>query len=114
MSIVGKNIKQLRKKEDWTQAIVAKKLGLSIPAFSKIEAGVTDINITRLEEIAKIFGVSKFDIMYDGTNNTPSMQTNEIKELNVKIIRADDEILKLQSKVIDLYEELDILNRNDQ
>jgi transcriptional regulator with XRE-family HTH domain len=48
---VGKNIRTLRHQRGWSQEDVANRLGISIPAFSKIETGVTDINLSRLEQI---------------------------------------------------------------
>ncbi len=40
MNIIGKNIRQLRQKNGWSQGEVAKRLSISIPAFSKIETGI--------------------------------------------------------------------------
>ena len=55
MSSLGKKIKALRQQKDWLQGDVAKKLNISIPAYSKIESDITDINISRLKQIAEIF-----------------------------------------------------------
>ena len=57
---VGKNIRTLRHQRGWSQEDVAHRLGISIPAFSKIETGVTDINLSRLEQIANIYEVNVF------------------------------------------------------
>jgi transcriptional regulator with XRE-family HTH domain len=38
---VGMNIRTLRHQRGWSQEDVADRLGISIPAFSKIETGVT-------------------------------------------------------------------------
>jgi len=48
---IGKEIKKLRQKLNFTQYLVAEKLGISIPAFSKIETGITDINRSRLKQL---------------------------------------------------------------
>ncbi|RZL30334.1 MAG: XRE family transcriptional regulator, partial [Pedobacter sp.] len=58
MNFIGSNIRQLRQKNGWSQGDVAQRLKISIPAFSKIETGITDINISRLEQIANLFDVS--------------------------------------------------------
>jgi transcriptional regulator with XRE-family HTH domain len=43
----GKNIRTLRHEHGWSQEDVANRLGISIPAFSKIETGVTPRNQAR-------------------------------------------------------------------
>ena len=53
MQTLGKKIRLLRHQKSWSQEDVAKQLGISIPAFSKIETGITDINLSRLEQISK-------------------------------------------------------------
>src|ERR1700743_2825872 len=60
---VGKNIRAFRHQHGWSQEDVANRLGISIPAFSKIETGVTDINLSRLEQIANIFEIDVVQIL---------------------------------------------------
>lgn len=102
---VGKNIRTIRHQRGWSQEDVANRLGISIPAFSKIETGVTDINLSRLEQIANIYEVN--------VTNLLSLETEEaepqVSNLNVaqkKILDREAEIANLQRKVILLYEEL--------
>jgi transcriptional regulator with XRE-family HTH domain len=45
MKTLGKKIRLLRHQKGWSQEEVAKRLDISIPAFSKIETGITDINL---------------------------------------------------------------------
>ena len=105
-SSIGKNIRVLRQKKGWSQGEVAKRLKISIPAFSKIESGITDINISRLTQIANLFEVSVFDVIArEGISVTPGSAI-EIRLLKEKLADQEDEIIKLQKKVIDLYEEI--------
>ena len=105
-SNIGKNIRILRQKKGWSQGEVAKRLKISIPAFSKIESGITDINISRLNQIATLFEVSTLEIIArDGMTFAPG-STIEIRLLKEKLADQEDEIIKLQKKVIDLYEEI--------
>jgi len=106
MNIIGKNIRQLRQKKGWSQGEVAKRLQISIPAFSKIETGITDINISRLEQIAALFGVSTMDIISREGENPNVLNSDEVVSLKNKLIAREEEIIKLQKKVIDLYEEI--------
>ena len=106
MNIIGKNIRHLRQKKGWSQGEVAKRLQISIPAFSKIETGITDINISRLEQIAALFGVSTMDIISREGENPNLLNSDEVVSLKNKLVAREEEIIKLQKKVIDLYEEI--------
>ena len=50
-------IKFLRFFRGWTQEIVASKLGITTHAYAKIERGDTDVNLSRLQQIAKVMGI---------------------------------------------------------
>jgi len=52
-----KNLKTIRKLRNLTQETVAEKLGISTYSYAKIERGETDVNISRLQQIAKIMGI---------------------------------------------------------
>ncbi|KQB98975.1 helix-turn-helix domain-containing protein [Pedobacter sp. Hv1] len=106
MNIIGKNIRQLRQKNGWSQGEVAKRLQISIPAFSKIETGITDINISRLDQIADLFEVSTLEIISEDGEIQRSYNPEEITVLKSKLASQEEEIIKLQKKVIDLYEEI--------
>ncbi len=58
---IGKEIKQLRLMNHWTQEQIAEQLHLCRNAYSDIELGKTDIHLSRLVHIANFFGV---DISY--------------------------------------------------
>ncbi len=102
---IGKNIRTLRHKKGWSQEDVATRLGISIPAFSKIETGVTDINLSRLEQIAQIYEVSVAHLLtLDDTHIEP--QLIKLNSIQQKLGDRESEIAHLQRKVIELYEEL--------
>ena len=50
-------IKFIRTFKGWTQETVADKLGISTRAYAKIERGETDVNLSRLQQIAKVMGI---------------------------------------------------------
>jgi len=102
---VGKNIRTIRHQRGWSQEDVANRLGISIPAFSKIETGVTDINLSRLEQIANIYEVNVVNLLaLDAGPVEP--QVSNLSILQKKIAERELEIANLQRKVILLYEEL--------
>ena len=54
---LSEKIKELRKKRDWSQEIVANKLNISLNSYGALERGETDIKLSRIDELAKIFEV---------------------------------------------------------
>ncbi|MEZ2334407.1 helix-turn-helix domain-containing protein [Mucilaginibacter sp. RCC_168] len=102
---VGKNIRTLRHQRGWSQEDIANRLGISIPAFSKIETGVTDINLSRLEQIANIFEITVAQILSVEEGEVDLAPSN-LSIAQKKLVDRESEIASLQRKVILLYEEL--------
>ena len=108
---VGQNIKYLRVQNGWTQNDIANRLGISIPALSKIETGITDVNLSRLEQIAHIYEVTLVQLLNIYNEQLePVVLHGDI--LRKKINEQETEINSLQRKVIELYDELH--GRRDQ
>ena len=106
MDKLGKAIRLLRHQKGWHQGDVAKRLEISIPAFSKIETGITDLNLSRLNQIAKVFNLTIVQLLYCSEKEEIKEPTDEIKVISEKILQREDEIIHLQKKVIQLYEQL--------
>lgn len=102
---VGKNIRTYRHQYGWSQEDVANRLGISIPAFSKIETGVTDINLSRLEQIANIYEINVIQLLSMDAEQ-PEQQVSNLTILQKKLLDREAEIFNLQRKVIILYDEL--------
>jgi transcriptional regulator with XRE-family HTH domain len=54
---VHENIRFMRLYKNWTQETMANKLGISTLAYAKIERGETDINLSRLQQIAEVMEI---------------------------------------------------------
>lgn len=108
ISEIGAHIKQLRLAKAKGQTEVANALKISVAALSKIENGQTDINLSRLAQIAKYFGVAVGSIISKETTTAAISQDvlEEIAELKKQLSEKDAEVIKLQKKVIDLYDKL--------
>ncbi|MDQ8004235.1 MAG: helix-turn-helix transcriptional regulator [Pedobacter sp.] len=107
ISEIGANIKQLRLAKAKGQTEVANALNISVAALSKIENGQTDINLSRLAQIAKYFEVSISAIISKEAPTSISQDiVEEISELKQQLSNKDAEVMKLQKKVIDLYDKL--------
>lgn len=102
---VGSNIRRLREDNHWSQQVIAEQLNISIPAYSKIETGVTDVNLSRLEQIASLFNTSIADLFSNGRIES-YMPPAEYQRLQKELEQAEKEIVHLQRKVIQLYDEL--------
>jgi transcriptional regulator with XRE-family HTH domain len=57
MKNFGDNIRLVRQAKGYSQENVAELLGMSPSGYAKIERGESDIAVSRIEEIAKIFEV---------------------------------------------------------
>ena len=106
MNSIGKNIRTLRHQNRWSQKELAQKLNISIPAVSKIETGSTDMNISRLDQIARVFNVTSFDIMSKADENQRFDHSLIIDDLREKVMERESLIIDLQIKLISLYEEI--------
>ncbi|WP_426670902.1 helix-turn-helix domain-containing protein [Mucilaginibacter sp. McL0603] len=102
---VGQSIKILRQRHGWTQEDVANRLGISIPALSKIETGVTDVNLSRLEQIADIYEITLLQLLNVFNEELEPVILNS-DVLKKKVAEQEAQISALQRKVIELYDEL--------
>jgi transcriptional regulator with XRE-family HTH domain len=62
---VGDRIRRIRQSQNIKRDDVADELDISNSAYSKIERGETDVQVTRLESIAKILKVNVVDFFQD-------------------------------------------------
>jgi len=106
MKTLGKKIRLLRHQKSWSQEDVAKRLDISIPAFSKIETGITDINLSRLEQISNLFEMSVVQLLTFNDLEQDQKFISELDVVNKKLTDRETEIIDLQKKVIELFEEL--------
>lgn len=106
MEHVGKNIKMLRKQKRWSQRQVADQLEISVPAFSKMETGITDLNISRINQIAKLFGITATELLAEGMEDISVLNLGKVDQLKALLALKEDEIIRLQNKIIQLYEQV--------
>ncbi len=115
MSIIGDNIKTLRKEAGMTQRELADKLNVSFQAVSKYENEGVMPDVMSLPEIAKIFGVTIDDLFKDNM----SSYRNKAERLlavyertlnNEDFIAADREFGKLNNKEMSLEDKRNYAN----
>ncbi len=74
---IAVRIKKIREYRNYTQAYVAKKLGIKQNTYSRIENGVSIIKPARLEKIASILDVK---IEFILNEDIPVLNTGDIKK----------------------------------
>lgn len=107
MNIIGKNIRALRQKMNWTQGQVAQALDISIPAYSKLETGITDANFSRIQQMADFFSVDVSELIHEKGNVLEKERESVICNLKQELEEHKDRIIRLQKKVIELYEQME-------
>jgi transcriptional regulator with XRE-family HTH domain len=105
MNTVSKNIKKLRQKKGCSQGVVAKTLVISVPAYSKIETGTTDINISRLHQIAAFFQVDLLDLLCEVGLHPSGINDDKLNELTGKLSESRNEVIGMQVKLIMLFDD---------
>ena len=70
-TIIGENIRNLRKRNYLTQEELAEKLGVSTMTIYRIENGVGNIKIQNLIMLAEIFGVDMHQLLKKGAVKDP-------------------------------------------
>ena len=59
MKLLRENIRKIRELRNYTQEYMADQLGLSVSGYGKIERSDSDINLSRITQIAEILNVSR-------------------------------------------------------
>jgi transcriptional regulator with XRE-family HTH domain len=101
MNII-ENIKVLRLQKRLSQLDVAEALAISQSAYAQLESGKTEITVNRLEQLAKLFGMTVIELLQYGSG--------------VESVKVDSEKVKeLEREIKDLKEKIDLLTQlNEQ
>ena len=113
-----KKIRFMRMYKGWSQEEMADKLHMALSGYAKIERGKTDVNYSRLQQIANIFEVELSDLVGLNEKNVlnffENTNSNHISNVNVSIhesnVKQEIEMLRLvneqQAKEIDYLKEI--------
>lgn len=111
-------IRLIRQAKGWTQEDMAEKLGVSLNAYGDIERCNSDIKLSRLEQIAKVFEVELVELLgvnetsifnqsymnMTGTQHNHNYTAGESAELQLKLQNLEL-TLQLRDKEIELRDE---------
>jgi transcriptional regulator with XRE-family HTH domain len=113
---IGHKIKKLRELKNLTQEHMAKTIGISQGAYSRMELGETEITYTKLEKISEELGMKPeeviafneslvFNVMNNQTGNGLVINNNQISEEDKNLYIQQINLLKEENaylkKVID-------------
>ena len=118
MENVGRNISELRRRCNMTQMELADKMGISFQAVSNWERGNSMPDISKLPELAEVFGVTIDQLLGECSKIVESAVKGDVKtylennEVTAEEIRKAAPILK--PKQIDEIAESAILERKEK
>ncbi len=124
-------LKTIRKLRNLTQQTVADKLGISTQSYAKIERGETDVNLSRLQQIAQLMGIELSQLFcldeknvfnftashFTQSQNVNSLSTEqteykpELEKAHLMVEQQQKEIDYLKQQVSDLREIIGLLKK---
>lgn len=93
----------LRQKKNVNQRTMAMLLKISIPAYSKLETGLTDPNFDRITQIAQVHNLTVKELLEVGEEGL-SEEQQQILKLEETVRELENTVIKLQNKLINLYD----------
>lgn len=123
MTTTQENIRHLREQYNFSQDDMAEKLGMSKNGYGKIERGQSDLNLSRLEQIAKIFNVDISEVVKNKEmvligenrdvvqNNYGANTGEEIEKLNLIIQHQQEKIDDLKQLIAQKDEVITLLRK---
>lgn len=105
---IAYRIRKLRERKDYSQQNMADELGISHSAYSKIERGITDPSIGRMQQIAEILEVEVTYFFQDQSEGSKFEDPNksygfatksDIEELTSIINKIKQEIASLKNSL---------------
>lgn len=104
--VIETKLTLLRHDRGYRQEDVARLMGISIPAYSKMEKGITDLNYSRIEQLAALYGLTSVQLIDPGHDPLKKDEALLLKTIQGRLAKKEREISEMQSKMIALYEEL--------
>lgn len=95
-AVIGKRMKEYRKKLHMTQEQLAEKLDVSTGYISQMERGITKINLEMLAGVADVFACDIADLVSNSAYHPPLNHnlTEELHELSKQLSPDELEIVR--------------------
>ncbi len=95
MDILEK-IKALRLQKRLSQLDVAEALAISQSAYAQLESGKTEITLTRVEQLAKLFGMTAIELLQYGEEKPQIVDNEKVKVLENRIKELEKDLVLLK------------------
>lgn len=105
MKEANERLRQLRKQKQYTQEDLAKKLGISLRTYSKIESGETQLTLERLNEILEILGVTALEFFSNESAQNKSLSTTT-SNASIPLIQHYQETISMLKEHIETLKNL--------
>lgn len=106
MKKINQTLKELRKRNGYTQLDLAAILNVDNSTYAKIEQGISDINLSKLELIANFYKMSVIELLA-----YPNLVKEVYEPLKPKVSITIDVYSDSQEKtVMDVLEKIDGIN----
>lgn len=102
MNEIGKRIKELRKKKDFTQEKLADMLGITYKAVSKWECGMTVPDISMIVPLSTLFGVST-DVLFGISPVSMEKEIEEVRKYCDTLETSNEDTLDTWMKLYEKY-----------
>ena len=101
-------LKLLRHDRGYNQEDVARLIGISIPAYSKIETGITDLNYSRIEQLAALYELTPVQLLDPAHDPLKKNDALLLKSLQAELAKKEQQVSEMQNRLITLYEQLNV------
>ncbi len=106
-------IKMIRQLKGWSQEEMAYRLNMSMSGYGSIERGETNVNLSRLEKIAKVFEIdlselvnlNEKNLFHGGDNQTVHVGGNQTVQYSSNINSLSKSDLQLETEKLRLINE---------
>jgi transcriptional regulator with XRE-family HTH domain len=100
---IAEKIRMLRLSKNFSQQNMADELNLTVAAYSNIERGVSEINLTRLAEISRILGTTPVELISEDLH---------VREPDIQYQNTTNQQMLLMMKQLEMFQrQLESLQR---
>ena len=100
MNTIGQNIAYFRKQKQLTQEELAEKMSVTAQAVSKWECDASYPDITVINSLAKVLGIS-VDSIFNGSKEIPEMKETTPEKIDRRILRIYVQATKAENEESD-------------
>ncbi|KAA9324459.1 helix-turn-helix domain-containing protein [Lactobacillus jensenii] len=94
---------ELRKQNNWTKTQVAKRLGISLPAYSGYEQGTREPTLENARKLAEMFNVTLDYLLYDKEKETKTIDLKKADVLSYDGKPISDEELEIIKAILNRH-----------